>query len=826
MAAPTIWQSFLKFNPWAKNFDDQSQLALALEMSVVPFKAKETLFTQGEQPGSMFWVINGMVIETAERDKTQWFRRKVGPGMAVGQYGMFMGVNPSTATADANTEALAITPAGVRILLDRSKDYFETMLHEECARRLRRIPVFSDLHDDELRLMTQVIEETTFDAGHKLPLDAKSGLWGIHWGQLVITGPAAMTRPNWRLTAGNFIISPGMAPTSSCLASGATAHVRTSTFFLGAEHVQNLASAFPRFKGMIQQPIDMVKIAHDIFDDARFHSTKGEKMGEDHFRHLAQFLSWEYTPAGQDITTQGDIGYSVVYLQEGEAVVTGMDGQGRVRPRGYLKADDDDWYGATGLLEGSPREMNVRATSTKTIAGAACVLLDRRDLGYAFAEKPDLWHGRMALRQKFKQLQGPVRRFPWLGEGEQLIWYGRKHVLWLLLRIVIVLLLALPAVILTLFFGDEIGLVAKSLMWLIVVVLSYLIINDYYDDMYVVTRDRVIRRDRFWWLYFTQYEVSTRSIEDVNSKQGFWGGIFGFGNVDIRAAVKESSMVFAQTPRPDFVRQLILTQQTGAKTQKLGQRREWMRTKVMRELRLAILASDRRRALGENVSSPRMSSRFLQALRRLAPQRWRSRAAGAAKPAATSITWRKHWLYLLQHVAVPLLLLLIFVFLMLLDVNGTFQDIGLRKIELFAPMLFLAILCLGWLIYQYADYHNDIYVLTEDRIIDIEATPLLIFRNKRESPLERIQSVNLKQEGIVANILNFGDVIIRTAATDEGFTFSFVANPRGVQAEIFRRLDVVRVKKEEQAFESWHKQMLEGLDVYYGVVESKDAGRP
>lgn len=817
------WQRFAQINPWAKDFGDYWQAKLAMELTLPQYKAGAEIFAQNAQPSPLIYIINGHITESAARGETVWFERNVEQNGWLGQYGMFIGANPTKAVAASDVEVLAISPTGVRIIFDRRPDFWETLLQEERARRLRRIPLFGDLEDNELRLLTQVIIDTTFEAETPLPLQTQEGLWGVHWGQLTINGPAAIMT-DWRITAGNFIVTSKVLPGSGCEAVSAQAHLRSSVFFLDAKHVQNLAGAFPRVNTLISQPIDMVEIARKIFASNKFRSPIGDNLGDEHFRHLAQFFSQDYTPAGQDITAQGDVGNSIIYVQEGEAVVTGLDGKGRVRPRNYLKAGG--WYGSTALLEGKPREANVRAVNTQTLRGATCLSLDRRDLEYAFAEAPQLWHNKVSLRQKFKGLQGPRRRFKWLREGEQLIWYGRKHVLWLFFRIAVVLLVGAPLLALTVTMRDSINDAGVIIMMIVVILFSYLIINDYYDDLYVVTRDRIIRRDRLWWLHFTQNEISTRSIEDVTLTRGFWGGLLGFGDVRIRAAVKESSMVFTQTPDAEAVRQHILDQQVGVKALKLGQRRELMRNRMIRELRLAILLSERQRALGEKVSHPGISSGFWRLLKRLLPGRWRSPKPLDMKPADTTITWRKHWLYLIQRTALPLFLLLVATILGVEVWQGNLQALGAITVRLWIPLFVFAFICLIWLLYQYADYYNDVYILMDDRIIDVEATPLLIFRNKRESPLERIQSINLKQDGIVPNILNYGDVIIRTAATDEGFTFSFVGNPRGVQAEIFRRLDAVRAKKDEQAFEAWGKQLLEGLDVYYGVVDSRDEGRP
>ncbi len=104
----------------------------------------------------------------------------------------------------------------------------------------------------------------------------------------------------------------------------------------------------------------------------------------------------------------------------------------------------------------------------------------------------------------------------------------------------------------------------------------------------------------------------------------------------------------------------------------------------------------------------------------------------------------------------------------------------------------LLISALAWFFWNYIDYRNDIYVVTDDRIMDIEMKPLGLFAKRREGGLDRVQNVVYVQNGLVANILNYGDVIISTAAADEGYTFLMVPNPKLVQATVFQKLDAFR----------------------------------
>ena len=105
----------------------------------------------------------------------------------------------------------------------------------------------------------------------------------------------------------------------------------------------------------------------------------------------------------------------------------------------------------------------------------------------------------------------------------------------------------------------------------------------------------------------------------------------------------------------------------------------------------------------------------------------------------------------------------------------------------------LAMIIVGgmWNLWNVLDWQNDLYILTTDRIIDLEKVPL-ISEDRREARLQQIQDVHYVMPGFINRLLDFGDVEVETAGRGGGFTFRSVPHPRQVQAEIFARVDQVR----------------------------------
>jgi uncharacterized membrane protein YdbT with pleckstrin-like domain len=136
---------------------------------------------------------------------------------------------------------------------------------------------------------------------------------------------------------------------------------------------------------------------------------------------------------------------------------------------------------------------------------------------------------------------------------------------------------------------------------------------------------------------------------------------------------------------------------------------------------------------------------------------------------------------------------------------------------------------LGWLVWRVVDWYNDIYVVTDERIIDIEKTPFST-EDRREAQLIMIQDVHYLTPGFIAQNLNFGNVEIETAGRAGAFTFDSVPNPREVQKEIFKRLEKARQVARQTEEDKRQAEILEILARYHsamgGTTGPPVTGRP
>ena len=835
-----FWSLFKDKPLFAKWKAAEAQVNPQIEKQV--FKPNQAIFRQGALAEYVYLVGQGTIAQNITEGGVQWLRRELKRGDYFGHQALFSDRYAAEAVAVTEAVIYMLPAQTLRLAMEANPDLYEELLHEKRGERLRAIPLFRSLSAEQLLRLGALMDEVTVDAGADLPLSEKPGLWIVDYGHVRVAGRASFGRSNFRLTAGNFFTTEGTREAAACAVTDATATLPSHLFYLPNEHVGRLIRSFPDIGQLTARPLD---IAAELAKVPLFGSAG---MTDAHRQHLAQFVGWGFVPDGQNVTSQGAVGHSFIILRDGAAVVSSLDEKGRLRPRTYLNRGKN--YGITSLLAGKTRDVTVRSVvapaheNLPSVHGADILTLDRRDLEYAFAEKPDLWKHGVGLFDNYRQTKGDKQRFVWQTEGEVIIWYGRPHIWWLIRPLLVLAAIAIIT-----------GLLARSapsnlrdsafIIWVmafgILGLLAIAAVVNYYDDYYTVTNRRVARHDRqFWLLTETQMEAPLETIQDITINTDFWGRLIGYGNLTVRTAAKVGAIVFARLPHPDRIRQETMKERAQVIAITRGAEQEALRNVLISTLRVTLPIPDRKPALGDNVLPPVRSAKntgqqqtvskpqstlpsrqsaFGRLGRRLAeplPASWRG--VLFASPALETekvegITWRKHWIVLVWQAWIPFLvgigLLIVFPFL------GRVGDtLGLDGMALALPWVLAFLAMVGWLWWEFEDYYNDLYIVTNEKIIDIERKPLGLDYKRREGNLERVQSVDSKREGVLPALLNYGTVVIRTAAADEGYDFVNVPNPKHVQQVVFQKMDALRQRKAAQDAAGRQQSVVDTLQVY------------
>lgn len=411
------------------------------------------------------------------------------------------------------------------------------------------------------------------------------------------------------------------------------------------------------------------------------------------------------------------------------------------------------------------------------------------------------------------------RRPTWLPRSEWVQIFTRRHPIVLWARLLGVALTA--AVLIT-----TLALVAWAStyagLWGIVafVVLGSLlaalwIYLEWSNDYYIITTRRAARVDRLFPIQDSRHEVPLTMINAAEVQTGFWGRRFGFGDVTARTWA-EPPLVFTTAPQPDDIGgvldELIRRVREAEEHAERGALQERLRAR----LGLPVPEEPEVEPLAEPLAEPEPAPAGpLDALRLLRESLFSSRIEQG-----DTITYRKHWIFLLQRTITPLSLV-----------------VGLWAVALWywlkgfswpsppAMMLLVFLTTLGaflGVLYQTWDWANDIYQITTTQVLDIKAVPLGEVQRKA-APLEKVVSVDFERPSLWARVFNFGNVTIQTGP-EEPLVFYRVWHPDQVQQDLFLRMEALRQRKQREEWLRQQERFLDWLAAYHDLAQEVFSG--
>jgi len=542
-------------------------------------------------------------------------------------------------------------------------------------------------------------------------------------------------------------------------------------------------------------------------------------LSEANLRRVADLARRELFPRHSVLAQVGQPGQAFYYILAGEAVVHIGGARGQPpRPVDYLKPGDS--FGVTSLILGEPHDASVRAT-TDLLA----LVLYKEDMDRLRHQVPGLMDQLAlpeAIRAKLRH-----RRFPWLDAGEVVVFVGQRH--WFVFAQAMILptlgALALGGLLPWLLRSVEwpwwVASVVALLLYAGAFVYRWI---DWRNDYFIVTTRRVVHREMIVLQYESRREAPLNQIQDVTVKRDSWGNLLGFGDVHIATAApgKAGVILFDHLPDPQVAKDIIFQQVYREQARSRMAAREDLRRELKRQL--GWLTPEELLAQGEaRAIPPRQPAR--PPARRL-----RLPSLGLIRPlppvreqVGNRITWRKHRIFLLGRIARPVLvgLGLLTLFLAYLFDLLPFESGGpslggiLGLIVLSLPIGF-------WLWWEVTDWGNDVYILTDDRLIDIEKRPLFGKEERREASLDRVQDANLVVPGFWATVLNYGNVDIETAGAEGQFTFTHVAAPRDVQRDVMNRVAQYRERRRQMESLQRRRELTDSLAAYESLRREKE----
>ncbi|MFC1632780.1 PH domain-containing protein [Patescibacteria group bacterium] len=167
---------------------------------------------------------------------------------------------------------------------------------------------------------------------------------------------------------------------------------------------------------------------------------------------------------------------------------------------------------------------------------------------------------------------------------------------------------------------------------------------------------------------------------------------------------------------------------------------------------------------------------------------------------------RRHWTVFLGHVTFTVILAVLFT--ALIFALGYFfpelarEETG-RIIQLLSVMFLMFLflfLFIGWI-----DYYLDVFIVTTSRVVQIKQNALFN-RSVSELSLTEIQDVSTKIVGVIPTFMQFGTLLIQTAAAVELFQFLKLSHPEKISDIIIHLRDQYNrhgEKELQNMYRSW-----------------------
>jgi hypothetical protein len=534
------------------------------------------------------------------------------------------------------------------------------------------------------------------------------------------------------------------------------------------------------------------------------------ELTDDQLIEIAEKITEVSVEKDEVILEQGDEGNEFYLIYSGKVRMFRQFG-GQVHDLATLVSGD--YFGETELFTGQGNLATVTATEATRL-----LRLSKEDFDEILKAYPSIKFT-LDLAVASRKLAQSTR-FKWLGPDEVVYFLQRKGTYFLLEVLVIpVMALLVPA---ALFFWGVMAQSTAAITFGVIALLGVLgwiawRYIDWANDYYVVTNQRVVWLEKVIGLYDSRTEAPLSEILSVGVETDIIGRALGHGTVIVRTFV--GAIPFKHVRYPYQAAHMV--EEYWHRTQKASEEAEKEAFKEALRQRLGLLHPPQEEDTPpEEVESKQAKQpNFLKLfIANLFSQRIVE---------GDRVTYRKHWYVLLKHVFLPSA---IFLALFSLTIRRLFilvsnPDLSLiqnlsdgtrRPDTLIILLPLFMLLALGWWVYNFIDWQNDIFRVTSDQIFDIDKKPLGS-EQSRAAPLDNILGTRYERVGFLGYILNFGTVYIDVGSAH--FAFEDVLDPAAVQTDIDRRrLRRISSKKaSEQATE--RKRMADWIAAYHQNIE-------
>lgn len=155
---------------------------------------------------------------------------------------------------------------------------------------------------------------------------------------------------------------------------------------------------------------------------------------------------------------------------------------------------------------------------------------------------------------------------------------------------------------------------------------------------------------------------------------------------------------------------------------------------------------------------------------------------------------RQHLITLVPWACIGALLLIVPTFIFPLVIKLISTSIHIPVGYVIIGTIFWYIASFGLVFSKFVYWFFNIFIVTNERIIDIDFVNLL-YKDVSETQLSRVQDISYQTRGIFATMFDYGDVTIQTAGEVPNFAFEIVPKPSQV-VDIISDNAKVKLKRE------------------------------
>ena len=791
--------------------DAESWYTLAGELQDVSFGDGAPIFAQGQKAEATYFVLEGSVRWERRKPFTALgepiLRYRVGENSLLGQYALLYNQPyPMTATADGPCRLLQMGNHALDQMIYGFPFIRRQMMPYDIIGRLRTIPWLAELDDMDISLLAEAI--TVQDLPAKQPIYNRDEsnpdtFYIIDRGQVQLIEPRLAPREIGYLGNGAVF---GITPLLN--RGGHYRNIADTICPSRIYAVPNaiLSTAAPFLPGM--KAGDRRQQREEALGKYQLFSA----LKPNEIAQLAGYASHIYMRRFHLIGLQEKSSQALWLLMPGSTatlhVVDGKDGI-----LSEQQVTGPICFGEEALVLGLSITSSINANPK-----SEWLKLQRQD----FLTFDRLEEGRIIplltpspATRAMRKTGNKGKSVTWLADTEQLLLYQRRHWLILLRKMTAGFIMGgILALLLVAGWGFGGSGVLTGITWLvgIIAILAALWgLLDYYNDFLFVTNQRIVQQDKVIFFYERRREASLYQVQNIDVQTGLIGHFLGYGDLVIRTASKEGSIVFDFAPNPTKIRNAISSQLQIQRNNLQTQNK--MDIQTMLEERLGINLHFPERVLTSSAKTPStlpttLWGKWIARLRALftsTPEDWE---------ALPTVVWRQHWIILIGKLLTPILFFLFSLVIGLGGFSGAVRSFtgAFQAIELAASLVGIIALAVGaWI---FADWRNDTYELTDTSVVDIAKLPLFFAENRRQAQLSEIQDIQLDMPTPIHYIFNYGHVKISTAAIQGVFTFDNVGDPHGVAEEIRRRIEQWRIRDERDRAKKRAQELPNWFEIY------------